>query len=435
MTVQAQAPPAPDANGITNPSIATSLPDHGDPTGTRKWLSDQGITYTLIYTNDVLGNLAGGNRRGAIDQGKLEGILTVDLQKLAGWQDLTLYANGFGIYNTGRIRRDYVGGINTIAAIEAVPTIRLSELWIERKFLDGAGSFRIGQLAADVEFFFSKLSDMFLQSDWPTIAAQDMPSGGPAYPLSTPGARLKYNPVKDVSLLLAVFNGDPAGPGRGDPELRNRFGLNFRLQDPPLIIGEAQFRRNRDKDDAGLATTLKVGGWAHTGKFDDQRFASDGSLLADPTGSKIPAKHRGNFGVYGVIDQQIYRPPGGGPDDGVSLFSRASVSPSDRNLIDAYIDGGIVFAGLIPDRPKDRFGASIIHARFSDGARGFDEDLIAISGHPGRVRDHETNLEVTYEAQIVPGWTAQPDFQYIWHPKGQSGRDAKVIGVRSTLHF
>ena len=215
-----------------DPSIATSLPQNGDPAGIRKRLSDRGITYNLIYTNDVLSNLSGGNKRGTIDQGKLEGQLTVDLAKLAGWQDLTLYANAFQIHNTGRIRRDYVGGMNTIAAIEAAPSTRLSELWLERKFLDGAASFRIGQLAADSEFFFSDLSNMFMQSDWPTIAAVNLPGGGPAYPLSTPGARVKFDVGKEASFLLAIFNGDPAGPCAGDPDTCNRYGLNFRMRDP-----------------------------------------------------------------------------------------------------------------------------------------------------------------------------------------------------------
>jgi carbohydrate-selective porin OprB len=118
--------------GITQPSIATSLPNYGDPSDTRKWLYDRGVSYNLIYTNDVLGNMSGGLRRGTIDQGKLEAQLLIDLDKLAGWKDWTFYANAFGIYNSGRIRRNYVGGMNTIAAIEADPTVRLSELWLER---------------------------------------------------------------------------------------------------------------------------------------------------------------------------------------------------------------------------------------------------------------------------------------------------------------
>lgn len=428
---QAQARSETGNTGI--PGMA-SVPQSGDP-GTRKWLNDHGVTYSFIYTNDLLSNLSGGNKRGTVDQGKAEAIVTVDLQKLAGWQGLTLYANAFQIHNTGRMRRDYVGGINTIAAIEATPTTRLSELWIEQKFSGDRASFRIGQLAADTEFFFSDLSSMFLQSDWPTIAAVNLPSGGPAYPLSTPGMRLKVEPARDVSLLIAMFNGDPAGPGTGDEQIRNRYGLNFRVRDPPLIIGEAQFRWNQGGDNAGLAGIVKLGGWTHLGEFDDQRFANDGSLLADPTGSGIAAKRRGNFGLYGIIDQQIYRVPGGDPGKGVSVFSRASVSPSDRNLVDRYIDGGIVFTGLIPNRPADRFGASVIYTRFSDGVRGFDGDQTIITGLPQPIRDYEANLELTYLAQIVPDWTVQPDLQYIWHPSGRPGRDAKVVGLRSMWKY
>lgn len=432
----AQVLQPPNDAGITNPSIATSLPHDGDPAGVRKRLSDRGITYNVIYTNDVLSNLSGGIRRGTIDQGKVEGQLTVDLEKLAGWQSLTLYANAFQIHNTGRIRRDYVGGMNTIAAIEAAaPSTRLSELWLERKFLDGAASFRIGQLAADSEFFYSDLSNMFLQTDWPTITAVNLPGGGPAYPLSTPGARVKFDTTKDVSLLLAVFNGDPAGPCRGDADTCNRYGLNFRVRDPAFIIGETQFRSNQGKDDSGLARTLKLGGWTHLGQFNDPRYANDGLLLANPAGSGIPAQHRGDSGIYGVVDQQIYRPRGAAADGGISVFGLASISPSDRNLVDLQLNGGIVFAGLIASRPDDRFGASVVYSRFSDQVSAFDRDQISFTGVPGNVREFETNLELSYVAQVVPGWTVQPDLQYIWHPSGVAGRDAKVAGVRTILKF
>ena len=54
---------------------------------------------------------------------------------------------------------------------------------------------------------------MFLQSDWPTITAVNLPSGGPAYPLSTPGIRLKVDPV---GIRLAAAGGvqrRSGGPG------------------------------------------------------------------------------------------------------------------------------------------------------------------------------------------------------------------------------
>jgi porin len=425
----------PDSHGVPEPSVALSLPHYGDPAGVRKKLADRGFSYYLIYTNDVLSNLSGGTRRGTIDQGKLEAQFTFDLEKLAGWKDFTLYANMFATHNTGRMRRDYVGGLNTIAAIEANPSVRLSELWVERKFMDGAASFRIGQLVVDNEFFFSDLSNMFLQTDWPTITAVNLPGGAPAYPLSTPGARVKFDVTPDISLLAAVFNGSPSGPCAGDPDTCNRYGLNFRLRDPALAIAEAQFRSNQGKTDTGLARTVKIGGWHQLGQFADQRRAIDGTSLADPASNGFPVQHRGDYGVYGIVEQQLYRMRGGGPDSGINVFALGSVTPSDRNLISVQLNGGVIFGGFIPGRPDDKFGVSVVYSRFSDSVRAFDRDQIAFSGVPGNVRDYEANIEFSYVAQIVPGWTVQPDFQYVRHPNGQAGRDAKVLGVRTMVKF
>ena len=401
----------------------------------RKSLAEAGITYNLLYFNDVLANVHGGDRRGAIYQGKLEGSLSVDLHKLAGLPGLSFYGNVFQIHNTGRMRRDYVGGLNTIAAIEAMPATRLSELWFEQKVSNGAASVRFGQLVADGEFFFAGISSIFLQSDWATIAAANMPSGGPAYPLSTPGVRIKADPSKESSVLFAVFNGDPAGPGSRDEQLRNRHGLNFRIADAPLVIAEGQLRTNHGQDDAGLARTIKLGGWAHFGSFEDQRLAEDGTLLADPSGSGVAARRNGNWGIYGVVEQQVYRPSGGDAESGVSLFSRVAFSPSDRNQIGLFVDGGIVFAGMIPSRPHDKFGASLMLAQFSGNLRDYDQDLIAFAGHPDVVRDFEMNLELTYVTQIAPGWIVQPVLTRIWHPNGDASRDALVTGLRSILRF
>ena len=78
------------------------------------------MVFGLEYTNDVLSNVRGGTRTGTIDQGKLHGILTIDLGKLAGWDGLSFFANAFQIHNTGRLRRDYVGGINTPLASQLI---------------------------------------------------------------------------------------------------------------------------------------------------------------------------------------------------------------------------------------------------------------------------------------------------------------------------
>lgn len=426
-------------DGIPSPSIATSLPAIGGPSGARKRLSEQGITYGLTYTGEVLGNVSGGVRRGGIYEGKFEASLNADLDKLAGWKGLSFFVNGFQIHRTGGLRDDFFESLITISNIEAVPSTRLSELWLEQKLFDDAFSIRAGQITADGEFFVSEYSKLFISNDWPTILGGNLPSGGPAYPLSTPGVRLKFDPDAHWSLLVALFNGNP-----GDQATANRTGTNFRVNDPPLVMAELQYRYNQDKDSTGLAGIVRVGGWYHFGEFDDQRFDGLGMSLASPWSSGIARQFRSTGGVYGIFDQQIYRPQGGDADSGISVFGRIAGTQSDRNLVDLFFDTGIVFSGMLPGRPDDKFGASLIYARMSDQASSLDRDAIAFSGSIQPVRDYEMLIEVSYQAQIVPGWTVQPVFQYVVNPGGnvpdaavpsRAVRSGALFGVRSTIAY
>ena len=44
---------------------------------------------------------------------------------------------------------------------------------------------------------------------WPMLPSADLPGGGPAYPLSALGVRLKARPIDPLTFLVGVFNGSP----------------------------------------------------------------------------------------------------------------------------------------------------------------------------------------------------------------------------------
>ena len=67
--------------------------------------------------------------------------------------------------------------------------------------------------------------------------------------------------------------------------------------------------------------------------------------------------------------------------------------------------------------------------------RDFDRDTVAFTGVPGPIRDYEANLEISYQAQIVPGLWVQPLVTRVWHPNGDKSRNAVVTGVRSLWRF
>ena len=145
-----------------------------------------------------------------------------------------------------------------------------------------------------------------------------------------------------------------------------------------------------------------------------------------------------NWGLYGIIDQLVWRVPGSEDPQGVGVFARVIGAPADRNLVDFYFDGGVTFTGMLKNRPNDALAIGFAYTNISDRVTAFDVDL----GEPV-ARNYEMLLEICYTMQLMPGWTLQPDFQYIWQPGGNvpdedgSGAvaDAAVFGARTAISF
>ena len=429
--------------GIPDPSIATSLPNNGDSDGTRAWLAGRGITYGLSYYGEVMGNPSGGFSQGSIYDGRAKLVVDLDLEKIIGWSGLSFHGNAYQIHGHG-LTRDHIGNLLTATSVEALPSTRLYKASFDQKLSDKL-SVRFGQFPADAEFVISDNAvSQFVNTTfgWPALNQSNLPSAGPAYPLTALGVRVKYDPNDNLTLMVATFDGDPAGPGKGDPQERNNDGLNFRLKDAPFTIAEAQFHYKDAESAIGLPGIIKAGGWYHAGRFDDQRFDAKGVPFALSGAS--PRRLATSYALYGVIDQQIYRLPGADAGNGINLFGRVTAAPSDRSLIDLYIDGGLKFSGFVPGRPDDTIGLGFAYARIGDG-RLADKDAVS-QGSTIPIRNYEAVLELSYIAQIIPGWTIEPDLQYIIHPAGlvsdpkssdpaKAIPDATVVGVRTLIRY
>jgi porin len=405
----------------------------------------QGIKFAVTYIGEVLGNPSGGAKQGAIYEDRINFAADADLEKLIGLKQLTFHANVFQI-DGGGLSRGALFNFMVVSGIEALPTTRLYEIWFEQKWGTKL-ALRAGQLAADTEFMTSKYTDVFTNASlgWPVGLSLDMPSGGPSPPLAAMGTRVRADVSDNLSLIAGVFDGNMAGPGTNDPQLRDRYGLNFRVNDPPLVLGEVQLQWHNEKGDPGLAGKFKIGGWRHFGDFADERASAAGLSLVNPASGGTPAMLVGDFGVYTVFEQKIYR-VAHDDDRGIGVFVRASYSPPDRNLIDAYADAGIEFIGLDDRRPKDKFGIAAAYARVSPWAQALDTDFQHFYGIAWPVRSYESLVTAVYQYEVKPGWTLQPNFQYITHPGGGATnplgqmpgkilRDAAVLGLRTVVKF
>jgi porin len=439
------------AAGLAAPAAAYAgcdVPDNGMPEasmlpksmqslgGLRPMLASHGIGISADYTAEYFGNVSGGIARTGAYDGVLNVAVDADMHQLGFWKGLCFHTNGFQIAGEGITARG-VGSLAPISNLEAVPATRLFEMYFDQSLYDDKVSVRIGQIAADSEFAISEGGGYFLNGTWgwPTITASDMPDGGPAYPLATPGVRVALHPNDNIDMMVAVFNGLDTRPcAIGDPQRCNDHGLEFPLGNEPLLMAEGAYRYKI----GGLPGQAKLGGWNHFGKFNNQRFDSGGNLIAVTGGEG--AVIDGDWGLYGIADQLVWRAPGSGDDDdakGIGIFARVMGAPSAQNLVSFYTDMGVTFTGMIPSRPDDALAIGFAYTKISDQVHAYDVD----AGSPV-AENYESLVEVAYTWQVNDAWSLQPDFQYIWQPGGNVTDDngdpidhATVIGMRSNMSF
>jgi len=422
------------------PSILDSTPALAVLKNARDALAEKGFRFSGFYFADPRANLDGGMRQGATYSGLASLALDVDGEKVFGVEGGKLHASAFQIHGKDLSER-YVGNVMSVNDIGARPTTRLFELYWDQE-IDERLSLRVGQMAADEEFLKSGYAeDMFIGATlgWAAPPSENLPQGGPAYPFAALGAQASWKASEDLTFVAAIYNGTPARPDAADPEKANRYGLNFRLKDPPLVIVESRLSFDGL---GGLPGMLKLGGYGHFGRFDDVKYASDGLVLGAPGAGDDPRRHRGNVNLYAVVDQQVWRAPGDDPEAGIGVFARVIAGRPDRNEISFYLDGGIVASGLVPGRPDDKVGIAAAYADFSPRLADADRAENSANGVAGAVHTFEGIIEATYRAQIVPGLVVQPTFQYIIRPGGGPPEDggrripnATVFGVTTLVTF
>jgi porin len=410
--------------------------------GLRTRLAEQGIGFGLQNQTELWGNLTGGREQGVEYDGLATMNLCVDLAKAAQWRGATIFASGFQIYGPGPTI-PLVGALQLVSNIEATPSTKLYDLWFEQQLLDGKVAVRLGQEGANDEMMLAGYAGLFLNSSfgYPAMLAIDLPSGGPNYPIASPFVRVNFAPSDEISLVGAVYTEDPAPSGTGDPQLRDRHGTAFRLDDHALFFAELWY------SPAFLATrslpgTYKLGMWIATGPFADPLYATDGLSLANPASNGIPLMHSDDYAFYAIVNQMLWHKPMT-EGQGIGVFLQIMHAPDDRNLSDLFIEGGLDWKGPFPGRSHDQAGIALTYAGIGTEARHFSQDVVFFSGLGTPYATGEPIIEATYRARLTSWLKLQPDLQYVINPGAgiptqqnpSPLRNAVVVGVRLTVNF
>lgn len=400
----------------------------------------------------MFGNVTGGIHTGAEYDGLTTMSVSVDTDKAFHWPGGTLFGSALQIHGRN-FSADYLDNLQTVSGIEADRSTRLWELWYQQAFWHGKADIKIGQQSIDQEFIVSQYAGLYCNTmmGWPMVPSADLYAGGPAYPLSSLGLRVRAHVNSALTVLGDVFNDNPpGGPFNDDSQLRDgeATGTRFNLNTGALLTAELQYAANRspaedcDSMFCGLPGTYKLGAWYDTASFPDQRFDTLGLSLANPLSNGIARNDQGNFSVYAIVDQMVWRERGG--PRSVGVFVRGMAAPANRKLIDFGLNAGINVKAPFPGREHDTFGIGYDFAHVSGATSDLDRDIgfFTVTAYPVRSTEHV--IEITYQYQVTPWWVLQPDFQYVINPgggipnpanKAQRIANEAIFGLRTTVTF
>ena len=297
----------------------------GDIGGLRPVLAKYGVSVQLYEEAETFGNLTGGVRQGFEVNGVTTAQVQLDTKPFFGLPGGIFSVSGFHIWG-GDLSASNLLNLQTVSGLEAPASLRLWELWYQQNF-GPRFDVKVGEQSLDNEFMMSQNAGYFLNSvmGWPMLPAANLPGGGPAYPLAGLGVRARAHPSDAVMILVGVFNGSSIPLNSPNTPLSNPNGVSFPLNTGVLAIAELQYTfpgptpSGKPAVDGPLSGAYKIGAWYDSEDFDNQQYDNLGVPLASPEINGLPARKQGNYAIYAVADQTIWR----SADPGSCLISTA----------------------------------------------------------------------------------------------------------------
>lgn len=398
----------------------------GDWSGKRSDLYNKGISLEFTHKSDVLSNTSGGIQRGTAWLGHTEARIKLDLEKLAGLGASTAYIHYHSQLGS-KFNSNYVGAFVGVDNIEAATnTAQFFHAWLQKNFLDDSLSLLVGIYPIDSEFYVTDTSGLFVQPPYgmSNDMAQSGVSGPPVFPLGALAVRVKYTtPGKDFYAQYALTDGvpgDPANPhgthvklGKGEGSLSiAEFGYTPQEGGPPfdppkpgeLIEPEQKIHEEREN-----FNKTAIGFWRYSTQLDD---------LVD-VGVRHPSQ-----GVYFLAERTLMT-ESGHPSQGLSGFIRFGTATRDVHQSDWTGSLGLRYHGLIAGRDDDIAGIAVTINHASDKYRTLNN-----------ADSSETDVEISYRAQIRPWLALQPTVQYIRNPNMDPAlQNVWVVGARAEISF
>jgi len=385
----------------------------GDWWGARNTFNESGIDVELIYKGEMFSNLSGGLKKATTTLDNIDLIFLADLEKGFGLGNTNLKIQFLG--NSGGVPCDFVGAGQGISNIETIPTWKLYQALLEKKFFGERLSIATGLYDLNSEFDCRETSSIFINPSHgigPEIAQSGL-NGPSIFPTTSAALRMKYEFGNGNYFQTAILDGVP-----GDPENPYNTHIIFNKEDGLLLTAEAGYVINKDEQ---LLTKIAFGMWTYTSKFGKNNFS-------DNNENSISLEK--NYGFY-LSAEKLLVSNFENPNKNISGFLRIGYANKNINPVDFYLGGGFKFTGLLGWQEDNALGIAFALAHNSLAFRNSSSILNAID-----IKSYELNFEATYLLPLTPWLMLQPDIQYIVNPSYCSqSANAFVVGSRMQLVF
>ncbi|MEM7008506.1 MAG: carbohydrate porin [Thermodesulfobacteriota bacterium] len=372
----------------------------GDWGGFRSKLYEMGIRPTAIYYLSVLGNPVGGETKGVQYAGLLNAYLDFDLEKLIGIKRTKFIVSGS--WASGRsLSEENIGNFFTVSQVFSGRSVRLYQMFLETELIEDAIRVAVGRMGVGDEFSTSEIFYNYVNTaiNGHPISLPINDEGFFSDPQTSWAARAELKYKDTIYLKAGVYNSNPK-VGRD-----KAYGVDFSFRKGVILIAEIGYLHNQFKTSDGGDGKYSFGGFYDTREFED---------LSDDT-----KKQDGNYSFYWILEQMVYR-ESNTDDQGLSPWTSITISPDeDINTFPFFINGGLLYKGLIDGRDHDKAAFGFAYGKISDQLKD---------------KDYELMLELTYLIKFKEWLEVQPDVQWVVHPGGSSEiPNALVIGVQMVL--
>jgi carbohydrate-selective porin OprB len=401
-------------------NLATEKYLFGDWNGSRTNLEEKGVKFDFFYVSDLLDNVKGGQEQKAAGWNRIRGTMDLDLGRIAHINGMTLHVTGLwqGGVNLGggtsATGNTYLGSLSNPSGLVSAHTTRLDSFWLQQSLFQGKLIVRAGQFAGMDFYGVQNYGGNYLMEPLDYAFGNLFTNYESFDPAAGPAAEIKIAPVKNFYYRTAVMSGNH------NPYGDDTNGFGFTAKNKGTWLNEVGFLVDQPATGGAPAKANYYPGLYKIGSSYNPDY------FLDPVTGVMNHK---NYLVYFMGNQAIFRPEHGS-NKGLDIHAGFDFAPKDVNGIDKEVTAGLVYTGLIPQRPKDALAFGLVYNHVSSNFNTFYSD----NGFP--VRTSEKAFEFNYLTNLTPWLQWQPVVQ-IYKDLGANSANGTgvVLGFRTKVTF